>query len=180
MADQEELVAELNKAKKKKKKPLAPFLCRLIGILILAAVIISCGLVTVPKLMGYEVYHVVSGSMAPKIPVGSLVYIEEAEPASVEKGQIIAFQSGSSVIVHRVVDNWVFEGKFTTKGDANDEEDLSDINYDQLIGVMKYHIPRMGQMLMILDTTMGKMLVLIFAACGALLNIIAGRLSSAD
>ena len=166
------------KEKQKKKKKLVPFLCRTVGVLILAIVIIICGLVTVPKLLGFHIYHVVSGSMVPKIPVGSLVYVMEEEPADVNKGEIIAYQGGDSVVIHRVVDNWVFEGKFTTKGDANDEEDLADINYSQFIGVMKYHIPRMGQMLIILDTAMGRFLMVCFAACGALLNIIASRLDS--
>lgn len=166
------------KTRKKKKKKLVPGICRLAGLLILAAVIGSCSLVTVPKLLGYQIFHIVSGSMVPKIPVGSLVYIQEEDPYNIEKGEIIAFYKDNSVVVHRVVENWVFEGKFTTKGDANDEADISDINYSQLIGVMKYHIPRMGQILMILDTTMGTILTICLAACGALLVIIGNRLDT--
>ncbi len=166
------------KTRKKKKKKLVPGICRLAGLLILAAVIGSCSLVTVPRFLGYQIFHVISGSMVPKIPVGSLVYIKEEDPARIDKGEIIAYYNGTAVVVHRVVDNWVFEGKFTTKGDANDEADLSDITYNQVIGVMKYHIPRMGQVLMILDTGMGKMLMICLAACGALLVIIGNRLDT--
>ena len=63
--------------RKTKGGMLIPALCNIAGTLILLSVIASCLPVTVPRFMGYEIYNVVSGSMEPAIPTGSLVYIRE-------------------------------------------------------------------------------------------------------
>ncbi len=91
---------------------------------------------TVPQYMGYQIYDVVSGSMEPTVPVGSIIYVKEAEPSSIKKGDIIAFQSGESIVMHRVVDNKIVEGTFTTKGDANPSEDMNEVPYANLIGIV--------------------------------------------
>lgn len=160
----------------KKKRSFAGILCRILGTLILLVAFGSTLPVIVPRFLGYEIYHIVSGSMEPTIPVGSAVYVKDVEPTEVQSGDIIAFMSEGSIVVHRVVVNYTFEAEFTTKGDANEIEDFSEIPYDHLIGVVKYHIPMLGQVLMILTSTMGRVLLVCFAACGALLNIIGGRL----
>ena len=151
-------------------------MCRLTGTLILLAVIAACASVTLPRYFGYEIFHVVSGSMEPKIPVGSIAYVEKVPPETIEKGQIIAFYSGNSVIIHRAVKNQVVEGYFNTKGDANDGEDMNNVDYDQIIGVVRFHYPVLGQWFMVFTSEVGKLYVICFAACGALLNIVAGRL----
>ena len=167
---------EKRPVRKKKKRQGAAILCRLFGTLILLLVIAAAAAVTVPRYMGYEMYHVVSGSMEPAIPVGSIVYVKPVLPQDVADDTIIAFNHNDTVIVHRVVRNKIVEGKFSTKGDANDAEDLNDIKYEEFIGIVVYHLPVLGQFLMIMATGVGKVYVICFAACGALLNIVAGRL----
>lgn len=155
---------------------LVPALCNLLGILILVFVILSCIPVTVPRFFGYEIFNVVSGSMEPEIPVGSLVYVESAPAKDILEGDVIAFQSGDSVITHRVMRNRNIEGEFVTKGDANETEDLNPVPHENLIGRVKYHFPMAGNLVVIYTSTMGKVYVICFAACGAMLNILAGRL----
>ena len=165
------------KLNKKLQKTLVLF-SRILGIIVILSVVLLLIPLTLPRLMGYETYNVVSGSMEPEIPVGSLLLVKSVDPYEIEEDDIITFYSNGTVVSHRVVRNNSFEKTFTTKGDANDKADLSDITYNQVIGVMKYHIPRMGQVLMILDTGMGKMLMICLAACGALLVIIGNRLDT--
>lgn len=164
-----------------------PALCSVLGTLILISVILVCIPVTVPKLMGYEIYDIVSGSMEPEIPVGSAVYVKVAAPEEVQEGDVIAFWRGApaedgeedgpvTVVVHRVVRNQVVEGWFETKGDANSDVDMSKVPYDDLIGSVVYHIPLLGGLMGLLGSTVGKMYVICFAACGAMLNILAGRM----
>ncbi len=158
------------------KGKLLPALCHIFGVLILLAVIGSALLLTVPRLMGYQVYSVVSGSMEPHIPVGSLLYVETAQPETVADGEIIAFQSGDSVVTHRVLENRQVQGEFVTKGDANQEADLEPVPYEGLIGRVVRHIPYLGELMLLYTTTAGKVYAVCFAACGAMLNILAGRL----
>ena len=164
--------------RKKKAHRGAAILCRIIGTLILLVVLVAAGSVTVPRFMGYSIFHIVSGSMEPEIPVGSVVYIKPAAAKDVKEGTVIAYNSGDSTVVHRVVKNYNFDGQFITKGDANESEDLSEVNYDQFIGEVIYHLPILGQLLMILMSGVGRIYVICFAACGALLNIVAGRLET--
>ncbi len=153
-----------------------PALCNIVGTLILLSVILSCVPVTVPRFMGYEIYNVVSGSMEPEIPVGSVIYVEEAAPEEVQEGDVIAFWSNNSVIAHRVVKNKIVEGSFVTRGDANAQEDMNDIDYEALIGRVAAHYPMLGQLMVLYTSSMGKAYVICFAACGAMFNMLAGRI----
>lgn len=154
-------------------------LCRLVGTIILLLVIAVTASIVIPQFRGYEVYHIVSGSMEPEIPVGSAVYINtNIPPEDIVEKDIISFESGDSLVVHRVTRNQVVEGYFNTKGDANEGEDLTEVSYDQYVGKVVQHVPYIGQIMMIFTTSIGKVYVLCFAACGALLNILAGAVGS--
>lgn len=84
---------------------IAPALCNILGILILASVILTCVPIVVPRMIGYDVYNIISGSMEPSIPVGSLIYVEAAVPADIQEGEVIAYHGRGSTIAHRVVQN---------------------------------------------------------------------------
>ncbi len=161
---------------KKKGRKLIPALCNILGSLILIAVIASCLPLTVPRLFGYEIYEVVSGSMEPRIPVGSVIYVARAVPEEIKENEIIAFESGNSVITHRVVENHLVEGEFITKGDANAGEDLKAAPYQSLIGRVTLHLPMLGRLMTLYTSVVGKAYAICFAACGAMLNMLAGRL----
>ena len=160
----------------KRGRKVVPALCSLAGTVILLGVIGFCLPVTGARMMGYEVYSVVSGSMEPAIPVGSVLFVEPVEPASVAEGDVIAFRSGESVISHRVVRNRVVEGEFITKGDANQEADMNPVKYGELVGLVTRHYPVAGHLLSVYTSSIGKVYMVCFAACGAMLNILAGRL----
>lgn len=140
------------------------------------AVIAASLAITVPRFMGYGMYNIVSGSMEPEIPVGSVIYVEEVRPEDVQEKEIIAFQSEDSIIAHRVVKNKIVEGEFTTKGDANAENDMRPVAYTQLVGRVARHYPMLGVMMEIYTSKVGKAYVICFAACGAMFNILAGRI----
>ena len=115
----------VNKKKKERKKTgrnVPAVLCSSLGTLLLVLLIAACVPLTVPRMLGYALYTVVSGSMEPAIPTGSLVYVEHVAPEDIEEGDVIAFYDAvdvASVITHRVVTNSTVMGEFVTKGDAN-------------------------------------------------------------
>lgn len=153
-----------------------PALCNLLGTLILLAAIASCLPITVPHLMGYEIYDVVSPSMEPEIPVGSVIYVKYTPPETIVPGAVIAFFSPGGVICHRVAENHTVEGELITKGDANAEVDLAPVGYSSVIGCVTLHLPVLGALMDLYTSTVGKVYLLLFAACGAMLNLLAGRL----
>ena len=103
---------------------------------------------------------VVSGSMAPTINEGDILFVQGRNPSliqngsAVEKdGDIIVFNAyglWSSApldpIVHRVIDKWYDNGTwyFRTKGDANPLPDPVPISEDKVIGVVIGGIPFIG------------------------------------
>ena len=112
---------------------------------ILVLVVILCYVpLTIPRLAGVQIYEVVSGSMEPAIPVGSVVYVKETKAAEAEEGDVIAFYSAAgsgAVIIHRVVQNQVVSGELITKGDANEKEDLNPVSYDYYLGKVVFTLP---------------------------------------
>lgn len=149
---------------------------QVLGTGLLIALVLVCLPLTLPRMFGYHIYSVISGSMEPEIPVGSVIYVEEAVPEEVQEGDVIAFWSNDSVVAHRVVKNKVVEGAFVTKGDANAEEDMNDIDYEALVGRVAAHYPMLGELMILYTSSVGKAYVVCFAACGAMFNILAGML----
>lgn len=173
----EESLTKAKPNKTKKGGSAVPTLCRLLGALILLVVIAVCLPITVPRFMGYQIFNVISGSMEPAIPVGSAVFVKEITPSEVQKGDIIAYASGDSVVMHRVMDNFIVERYFITKGDANEIEDLEEIPYEALVGIVEKHYPQLGEIFVLLSSGIGKACMLCLAGCGALLMMLGGRLA---
>lgn len=164
----------------RKGRKFFPALCSVFGTVILLGVIAAFFPLTVPRLMGYNIYEVVSGSMEPEIPVGSVIYVKAAEPETVEAGDIIAFVQNGSVITHRVEENRYVEGEFVTKGDANKEEDMEPVAYGSLIGRVERHIPVLGIVMTLLASNTGKLYAALLALCGVLFHMLAGVLRNRE
>lgn len=153
--------------------------CSIIGILMIVAVIILCSLLVLPEMIGFHMYHVISGSMEPTIKVGSLLYVREENVEEIKEEDIIAFYSSveeGSIITHRVVKNNIVSGAFRTKGDANDTEDPTPVPYENFIGKVVLTIPYIGQLLTVMTSFYGKIAAACVVLMGVVLNLIGGRL----
>lgn len=155
----------------------AAVVCRILGTVILLAVLAVCLPLSVPKLLGYQVYDVVSGSMDPAIPVHSVVLVQPAAPEELQPGEIVAYRSGSSVVIHRLVENHIVEGEFVTKGDANAEPDPLKVEYAGVLGTVTAHIPFIGIYAGALNTLPGKLYAFGFIVAAAMLYLLAHELS---
>lgn len=166
--------------RKSREKGKGGAVCEGLAVLLLLAVILSCLPLTLPRLAGLQIFQVVSGSMEPSIPTGSLVYVRQTEPEEVEEKDVIAFYSASdtgAVITHRVMNNQVVSGRFITKGDANDQEDPLPVEYDDYLGRVVFTLPRAVSLLAGLVTTVqGKAVAFAALAAAMLLHIAAARL----
>lgn len=164
------------KSKNQKSGNAVPALLDIIGTLILVFVIAICVPLTVPRLFGYEIFNVISGSMEPEIPVGSAVYIKAIDPVNIEAGDIIAYTDGDSTVTHRVIENRKFAGKLVTKGDANPSNDFEPVEYDDVQGRVERYIPYIGSLMSVLSDTVGKLYMLCLACCGVMFNMLASRI----
>lgn len=155
----------------------AAVVCRILGTVILLAVLAVCLPLSVPKLLGYQVYDVVSGSMDPAIPVHSVVLVQPAAPEELQPGEIVAYRSGSSIVIHRLVENHIVEGELVTKGDANAEPDPLKVEYAGVLGTVTAHIPFIGIYAGALNTLPGKLYAFGFIVAAAMLYLLAHELS---
>lgn len=149
------------------------------GTLLLAALVLVCLPLTVPRLFGWQVYSVVSGSMEPAIPTGSLVYVHEIPPEDAVEGDVIAYYGAwdsASIITHRVVENRVFMGEFITRGDANLTEDMNPVPYGSFIGKVEHSFPGLGEAAQTLAGTAGRILAGCCIAAALLLQGLAALL----
>lgn len=149
-----------------------------IGTAIIIIVIVLCLSLIVPKVFGISSYTVLTGSMEPSVPVGSVVYAKAIEPSLLETGDIVVFYDGRNDIpvTHRVVENQTEESQIITKGDANDSSDIAPIPYQNIIGKVVLHLPVLGRLLSLLGSFVGKAAALAFILGGFLLCEIARRM----
>lgn len=147
------------------KNKAAVILLRVFGMLMIAAVIVTCCPAAIPRLAGYEIYNIVSGSMEPAIGVGSVVYVKPCRPHELKAGDIPAFYVNGDVIVHRIVRNDTNEKVLYTKGDANAAEDMNPVPYNMVIGRVERAIPHLGNVIALYTSRQGKVCVLGFFAC---------------
>ena len=100
------------------------------------------------RVVGLTPYTVLSGSMVPAYPVGSLIYVREIDAADIEVGTPLTFHvsGGAMVATHRVHEIITENGEmlYITKGDANDNPDASLVGPAQIIGRVSFGIPHLG------------------------------------
>ena len=161
---------------KRKTHPVAAF-CSALGTVLLILVVVAAAPAAVPRAFGLQVYEVISGSMAPEIPTGSLVYVRKAKAEQIQAEDVIAYDGGGgALLTHRVVENRTLMGEFVTKGDANEKEDPNPVSYDQLRGQVVYSIPYLGWIAGLLSETTGKLAAAGMIAAAVLLHVAAGMM----
>ena len=102
------------------------------------------------RLIGLKPYVVLSGSMEPKYPVGSMIYTKKADPADLKVGDPLTFKlSSGAVATHRIVEVLLPEEtggqiQFRTKGDANQNADSAPVPADRVLGKPVFCIPLLG------------------------------------
>ena len=119
-------------------------------------VIILAGLaLTLPRVANIKPYVVLSGSMEPTIMTGSIAYVDP------KVGDIITFTfDDGSTTTHRVYSR---DGdSISTKGDANETIDAP-IDVKQVVGTVRFSIPKLGYALDFATTNLKGSLMIIAA-----------------
>ena len=144
-------------------------ICNLLSTVVLLVLAAVAAVILVPMLMGYKEMAVLSGSMEPTIPVGSIVYVMPLDDASLlEPGDVCTYilSDGETMVTHRVVSVDAASQTLVTKGDANDTEDGA-IAFSQVYGETRFHLPFLGYIAINAKTPTG-----ILAICGVLVVVI--------
>ena len=120
------------------------------------------------SIFGFRYYTVLTPSMTPTIPVGSMVFVKLIDAEELKVGDVITYTAsadGRIVVTHRI--NEILEGnnelKFITKGDANDTTDLNPVGSSQVIGRVSIFIPYLGSVMSYVQRNLGLVIISIVA-----------------
>ena len=129
---------------------------------ILVIVIVLCSVFLMgSRLIGYRVFNILTGSMAPQYNEGDLIYVKQVSPEEVQVGDPITFVLNEELVVatHRVVEIDSETSHFYTKGDANDIIDAP-VHFKNLIGIPQFSIPKLGYVADFIQNPLGMYITL--------------------
>lgn len=147
------------------------------GTICVVLVILAAFPFTLPRIFGIEIYGILTGSMDPACPTGSLVYVKSVNPESLQEKDIVTFQKGNLVITHRVVKNDVQKEELITKGDANNANDIQPVAYKQIKGKVALTVPLLGYLALRLNSAAGISVCMIILALGLMLWVLGDMMS---
>ncbi len=118
-----------------------------------------------PIIAGVRSFVVLTGSMQPTLPVGSIIYVKQA--ADYKVNDIVAFSNKTGqTVTHRVIEvvnkpEGVF---YKVKGDANNTADSDLVEAKTLIGKAFFVVPFLFKLVQVLRTLPGFLGLVIFPA----------------
>ena len=125
-------------------------------------------LLLAPRLLGANLLVVLSQSMEPNIPMGSIVVSQPNTAADeIEAGDVITFNAmgpngDPALITHRVVEV-VGSGigvRFRTQGDAVEDPDMALVSPSNLVGRVWFSLPLAGYMVAFIRTPVGYLVLI--------------------
>lgn len=145
-------------------------------IVVLAVVLVGV------RLIGFDVYVVLSGSMEPTYQTGSVIWVQKCGADDVEVGDSITFHLNGhqQAATHRVVEKNVEEGYFVTKGDANEAADGSPTRFEDLIGKPVFSVPGLGYFVSFIQRPPGIYFAIAAGVLVVALIIVADMLGKAE
>ena len=140
-------------------------------LVILTSLAALAAAVLVPRLGGATPYEILTGSMSPQMPPGTLVVMKPVSgPADIGVGTVVTYQLRSgepTVVTHRVVEIRQSLGgdiEYITQGDANPVVDALPVRPEQVRGHLWYAVPHLGRVNQLVHGDQRQTLVYLAAA----------------
>ena len=113
----------------------------------------------VPSFFGWKPFIVLSGSMETQILPGDVVVVKEIDAKKLKENDIIAFKDDDNIVItHRIIEIIKDENgntKYKTKGDNNNDEDDRFVRPEQIEGIYKFRIGKLGNLALFVQTPVG-------------------------
>jgi signal peptidase len=126
--------------------------------------------VALPRLGGATPYAILTGSMEPTLPPGTLAVVRPIPVEDIRIGTVITYQLASGerpTVTHRVVGVGIDgrgERTFRTQGDANNVADAAPVRPVQIRGAVWYAVPALGYANRFLTAPQRDLLIVVVAS----------------
>lgn len=143
---------------------------RMIGVLVATFVIVATLALTVgPRFLPYQTFIVLSSSMEPAIPVGSVVVTMPVPKGDLVSGDVITYQRAEEpdiAVTHRIVRLTGVAGALIarTRGDANLVDDPWEVTLSATVLRVSGYVPLAGYALMFAQSPTGRLVTIIVPA----------------
>ena len=119
-------------------------MCAVFSWAIIAVLVVGTLAILLPMPFGVKMLSVQSGSMEPELPVSSLLWIVPAKFEKIKLGDDVTYKLASGTnVTHRVMDIDRENRILVTQG-IHDSAVQEAIQYDQVVGVVRFHIKKLG------------------------------------
>lgn len=147
---------------------------KIISTIALVLVVFLAVIIAGPRIIGWQPYEVLSGSMEPTYHVGSVIYVRKTAPQEIKVNDPITFylEDGTTVVTHRAVKIDTQAQLFYTKGDANNVQDGGATPYSRVIGKPMLSIPKLGYATAFINTKQGLIIVATLFICMTILTFL--------
>ena len=142
-----------------------------VGLVLVLMLMIAVVLMLLAPHYGWRADIVLSGSMKPALPVGSVEVTRPVQPQYIKVGDIITFRSPTNgkLMSHRVVAVEQDQSyQFRTKGDANEDADPYSVPAQNVVGRVCFKVARVGYVVEYLKSPLGFILL---GLCGLALIV---------
>lgn len=129
------------------------------NIILAVLVLLLAAFLVIRFVCNMELRAVLTPSMEPELPVGSLLFIKPASYQEIRIGDDITFVRDESLtlVTHRVTEKDDSTQRITTKGLANTAADAPTA-YENVVGKVVFHIPLVGYIVIWTANTSGKII----------------------
>lgn len=120
------------------------YVFKIFSSIVIAAIVVYTA-IAAPIILGYRPVIVLSGSMEPNYPVGSITYYHKCDFEKLSVGDAITFKAEDSLVTHRITTVNGLSRTVVTKGDNNLSEDPVPVEENEIVGkAVKLAIPYAG------------------------------------
>lgn len=120
-----------------------------------------------PTLAGADhAFVVLSGSMAPELDPGDVVFVDAVDPLGLQVGDVVTYRAPHEpdvLVTHRVIEI-LTDGdrvRYRTQGDANEDPDPFVVHPEMVVGTHAWTLPSWGLLLLLPRTRIGYVLLVL-------------------
>ncbi|MBE6147645.1 MAG: signal peptidase I [Firmicutes bacterium] len=114
-----------------------------------------------PSFFSWKPFVVLSDNVETEVYSGDIIIVQEIDTKELKENDIIAFKLGNTVVAKRIVEiKNESQLTYITQGDSNKDVDAWYVFEEDIEGIYRYRIPKLGNLAILLQTPIGMIMFL--------------------